>query len=238
METLVAYNGDRKLKAKLISQIRAHRKAEQLIKGSYWIGNGSGKGCAVGCLTHEAGGGHKKYEIWGIYEELAHLEDAIFEGLAEKQAQEWPERFLKAIKPGADLSLVWPRFAVRLLSDEKWGMTVLAKDNTECLAAVRGVCALYEREISGNLPSVAEWEKAAREARAAGEARAAVEAWAAGEAWAAVEAWAAGAARAAGEAWAAGAARAAVEAWAAHWILCADWLIELLAAAPVGAVKK
>src|SRR3972149_6812703 len=99
---MLAYKNDPVLKARLISEIRAHRKAETLVKGVYWKGNGDGRGCAVGCLTHDPNGGHARYESdWGIPEVLAHLEDAIFEGLPGKTAQGWPERFLGAIQPGA-----------------------------------------------------------------------------------------------------------------------------------------
>lgn len=137
-EALLAYHGKAAIKAKYLKRIRAHAKADEIVQGRYWE---DGKGCAVGCTIHS--GNHAAYETeLGIPVEIAHLEDQIFEGLKNGAAKAWPERFLKAIKPRADLSLVWPRFAVRLLSDETWGMTVLAKDNAGCLAAVRGVCAL------------------------------------------------------------------------------------------------
>lgn len=103
-----AYNGDENLKAILISQVREHREADRLVKGIYR--DLDGRGCAVGCLTRDPVGGHAQYELWGIPVELAHLEDAIFEGLPEADAQMWPERFLSAIKPGADLRSVWPRW--------------------------------------------------------------------------------------------------------------------------------
>lgn len=47
-----------------------------------------------------------------IPEELAHLEDAIFEGLRGARIASWPTEFAEAIHPGADLSLVWPSFVL------------------------------------------------------------------------------------------------------------------------------
>jgi hypothetical protein len=168
MTALLAYNGDKKLKAKLIRQIRDHRKAERLVKGTYWQGNGDGRGCAVGCLTHDPSGGHAKYEtLWGIPKELAYLEDALFEALPTKEAQEWPERFLKAIKPGADLSLVWPRFAFRMLNDDKHGMAFIAKDYPDALKIIKSATALFERVVAGDPPKTEEWDAAWRAARAA-----------------------------------------------------------------------
>ena|SRR3990167_1851199 len=214
-----AYNGSVKLKEELIAKIRQHRKAEQLVKGLYWKGNGDGKGCAVGCLTHNPEGGHAQYESeWEIPEVLAHLEDAIFEGLPETDAQEWPERFLAAIKPGADLSIVWPRFAVWMLMDRRDGVIRFAI-NDKVKSALTNVAALWERVIAGESVKSLRAEFEAAEAAAEAARAAARDA-----AWAVAEA-AAEAARAA--AWAAAeAARAA--AWAVAWVRMADKLIALL----------
>jgi len=127
-ETVLAYHGDPALKAAVLAQMADHRAAERLVTGTYWswtigrgtgtywswtIGRGTGtywswtigRGCAVGCLTHDPDGGHEEYPVrWGIPEELAWLEDSIFETLPLEDALAWPERFLAAIEPGADLS--------------------------------------------------------------------------------------------------------------------------------------
>ena len=102
-----AFLGKASVKREYLSRVRKHRKADELIHGTYWE---HGKGCAVGCTVHS--GNHGDYETQlGIPRILARLEDGIFESLSNGKAQEWPERFLSAIKPGADLSLVWPKFA-------------------------------------------------------------------------------------------------------------------------------
>lgn len=164
--TMLAYHGNPKIKAQYLDRIRAHAAADEIIKGQYWK---NGKGCAVGCTIHS--GDHAAYEDeLGIPIEIAYLEDAIFEGLPNGVAKAWPGRFLVAIQPGADLSLVWPRFAVRLLSDPEHGMAVLAKASPDCLAAIKAVSTLHERHISGDPPSGVEWEKARAAARAARDA--------------------------------------------------------------------
>ena len=99
-----AYHSDPGLKAAVLAQMADHRAAERLVTGTYWDWT-IGRGCAVGCLTHDPDGGHAQYPVrWGIPEELAWIEDAIFENLSLEDALAWPERFLAAIEPGADLS--------------------------------------------------------------------------------------------------------------------------------------
>ena len=153
METLLAYHGDPEIKDKYLKRVRAHAAADQLVKGQYWQ---DGKGCAVGCTVHSSS--HMAYETeLGIPIVLARLEDCIFESLDNAASKEWPERFLAAAKPGADLSLVWPRFALRLLTDPTHGMVVYAKDVPKSIEVIRRVSALFERVISGDTPSAQEW---------------------------------------------------------------------------------
>jgi hypothetical protein len=68
---------------------------------------------------------HGKIEIKKKYlnRVLAHRKaDELIQGYGcWKDGKGWPERFLKAITPGADLSLVWDRFASRLLTDPAGG---------------------------------------------------------------------------------------------------------------------
>ena len=110
---LLAYHGDPKIKRKYLARVRAHRKADELVKGRYWE---SGKGCAVGCTVHSSS--HAAYETeLGIPRELARLEDQIFERLDNGASKAWPEAFLQAPRVGADLSMVWPSFALWLLSE-------------------------------------------------------------------------------------------------------------------------
>ena len=108
---LRAYHGDQAIKDKYLARIRAHAAADALTQGIGWD---DGKGCAVGC-TLEAYD-HSLYPIeLGIQEWLAHLEDRIFEGLPAAEAMTWPEAFLEAITPGADLEPVRHKLAIRRL---------------------------------------------------------------------------------------------------------------------------
>ncbi len=218
-EIVLAWHSDPKLKAKYVRRLEAHRKADELTQGVGWESNGTTKGCAVGCLFHAYDHSRGPKEI-GVPAEILRLEDAIFEGLPRNDAMLWPTRFLKAIKPGTDLSLVWPRFAVWLLIDSKCGVIRFAGDRQDVRTVIENVATLWQRVIDGeSLKSLqGEFVAAGDAAREA--------AWAAGDSLASREAaWAAGAAGDA--AWeAAGAA-----ARAAYWKACADKLIELVAEA-------
>src|SRR2546421_7216836 len=103
---MIAFHGDPKIKAKYLKRVRAHRKADQIIHGTYWQ---DGKGCAIGCTVHSSS--YKAYEDeLGIPLILAKLEDKIFESLENGDSLIWPEHFLKCIKVGSDLSSVWDHF--------------------------------------------------------------------------------------------------------------------------------
>lgn len=110
---LTAYHGSEAEKQQILTQLRAHRLADELVKGLYWR---DGKGCAIGCTLHTAD--HMEYEKrFGIPVMVAFLEDSIFEGLPNEVALEWPERLMTAIMPGTNLSLVGWQLLHWLLTD-------------------------------------------------------------------------------------------------------------------------
>lgn len=152
---LVAYYGNPKIKAKYIARVRAHRKADDIIKGTYGgpLNSKSGwRGCGIGCTIH--GSSHAAYEKeLGIPQILAQLEDQIFEGLPKSKCIMWPEQFLSAIRPGSDLGMVWPALAVWLLSDAKHGVQRYA--NTDLTKkAVTDVLSLYREWLkTGRQPT-------------------------------------------------------------------------------------
>ena len=168
---LLAYHGDPAIKAKYLARMREHRRLDQIAQNyGYWK---DGRGCAVGCTIH--GESHAAYPIEiGVPEELAHLEDWLFENLPREDAHEWPERFLDAIAVGADLSRVYDYWSAWNLVDPQYGVINYVTDDlpdmqriaretaADCLAGVR---VNQEKEL-----------EAARTARAA---------WAAWAAWAA-----------------------------------------------------
>lgn len=152
MSNLIAYHGRADIKKKYLGRVRAHRLADNLKQGVTWE---NGKGCAIGC-TLEAYR-HERYEAeLGVPQPLAQLEDSIFEGLPKSEAQKWPEAFLRAIKPGADLSLVWAKFAVWLLLDKKAGVLRYANSDA-AKKAITGVADCYKRVIKGGKVSKKEW---------------------------------------------------------------------------------
>lgn len=155
MSTLLAYHSDAKIKEKYLRRVRTHKKADEIIKSQYWE---EGKGCAVGCTLHSSN--HTAYESeLGIPAQLAYLEDGIFENLPNGQAKEFPERFLAAIKPGADLSHVVNHFLIWLLVDEVSGVIRFAKTEAE-KSAIANVAALHQQVIDGNPPRAAAWDAA------------------------------------------------------------------------------
>jgi hypothetical protein len=116
MDKLSAYRGNQSEKEAILAQLQAHADADEIVKGIGWQ---HGKGCAVGCTIHTYPAHYLYVERFGIPEILAALEDAIFEGLSNSNAQKWPIRFMSAIEPNADLSLVGWKFLHWILTDKK-----------------------------------------------------------------------------------------------------------------------
>jgi hypothetical protein len=220
---VLAYLGKQSVKDTFLSRVRQHREADEIVQGyGYWQ---DGKGCAVGCTIHIDGDGnpHEQYETQlGIPSQIARLEDAIFEGLPTDLAKLWPERFLTAIKPGADISRVWHQFASWLLSDSQ--LLTITDENREAISAV---VRLHAHAAAGEQPSEAAWSAASEAAWSA--ASAAASDAASEAAWSAARAAAYAAARDAASEAASEAAWSAAS--SAAYVAMSDKLIELLQAA-------
>lgn len=105
---MLSFHNDEKVKQKYIERIKKHKEADAIIQGTGWE---NGRGCAVGCTLENYD--HSRYPIeLGLPEWLAHLEDAIFEGLEKKDALEWPLKFLESIPIGVDVENVKHRLAI------------------------------------------------------------------------------------------------------------------------------
>jgi len=157
-----SYHNDPAIKTKYLARVKAHRLADELVKGKYWEG---GKGCAVGCTVHS--GNHSAYEKeLGIPQKLARLEDGIFESLPNDKAMEWPEAFLEAVHVGSDLSSVADQFLHWLLVDPIDGVIKFAKTE-RTKSAIMAVGKLYERRLSRDEPTYKEWKAANADATAA-----------------------------------------------------------------------
>ena len=110
---MLSYHSDPSIKSRYLARVAGHADADEIVKGRYWE---NGKGCAVGCTIH--GEAHESFEReLGIPQMLAWLEDVIFEGLPNRLAKTWPERFLSSITPGRDLSPVGWQFLHWLLTE-------------------------------------------------------------------------------------------------------------------------
>ena len=106
-----AFHDDHSIKEKYLARVKAHREADNLIRGTGWE---DGKGCAIGCTLESYD--HSRYPIEiGIPTWLAYLEDKMFECLPLDEAMHWPERFLDAINVGSDLDKIKRPFLIFML---------------------------------------------------------------------------------------------------------------------------
>ncbi len=154
-KTLRAFHGKQEVKDKYIERVQAHATADEIVKGKYWE---DGKGCAVGCTIE--GSDHERYETeLGIPEQIAHIEDALFEELPNGTAKAFPLKFLEAIPVGADLSLVCAKLVVWQFEDEKYGLKHLkeVQEDKEVYGFCEEVVALYKRESAGDTPTQGEF---------------------------------------------------------------------------------
>lgn len=233
---MLAFHSDPAIKAKFVQRAIQHREADEILQNyGYWR---NGKGCAIGCLAHANENAHEALDKEaGLPAVLNHLADRIFEKLPKDKYRDWPRRYIDAPDPGADLTLVLPRFMVWLLT-EKLTQYFDAEKFLGSAVVCNRVAGLYQRVVDGGTVTDQEWKDAADGAdavRAAYSVDTAYSADAARAAYAARAAFAA--ARAARAARAVDAARAAyaVDAVDAAYEHMADKLIELLKAAPVPA---
>lgn len=114
-----AFFGDRGLREQLIARVTQHRLAQQVVQGSViWSGE---FGSAVGCTLHGENFDGYEHEF-GIARVLACLKEALFQRLPAEEAVLWPERFLAAVRPNADLSKVWAEFVIWLLNHPEQGL--------------------------------------------------------------------------------------------------------------------
>lgn len=124
---------NQELKTALVAEIIKHREQDRVVQGTYGEkGEENFRGCAVGCSIHSLfiitgrhyrPDNHEAYETeLGIPRILGELQDVIHEGLDDADYPTWPERFMEAVPTETDLSLVFPKFALWLLSDEVYGV--------------------------------------------------------------------------------------------------------------------
>jgi hypothetical protein len=151
MSELLSFHNSQAIKDKYVARVKAHQEADNIIQGQGWY---EGKGCAVGCTLENYA--HSQYPVeLGLPEWLAHLQDAIFEGLPRAEAKAFPLQFLEAIPVGVDLEPVYHQLAILRLSTLLVDLDdnhVQAKDITNQVieyhrAALKG--ALSNEELEG-----------------------------------------------------------------------------------------
>jgi len=221
---MLSFHSDPAIKEKYLTRVIAHRKADNIIQGTGWV---EGRGCAVGCTLENYDPSLYPVEL-GLPEWLARLEDIIFESLPEKDAVEWPEKFLEAIAVGVNVEMVRPKLAIRRLDRLIVFQKSLAEKNPSVKEAIEQVIAaldltkqLHQTEINEPFCNIeSAWSAARSAARSAwiagrGAAESAAKsAWiAANSAWIAANSAAESAGRTANSA--ANSARGA--AWSSVW---------------------
>jgi len=141
-DKMLAFHNKKEVKQFYLDRIKLHQELDEIHQGEY-VNEKEKKYCAVGCTLHSSN--HQSYETeLGIPVILARLEDKIFEGLPKHRMKTWPYEFISVIKIGADLSGVWPKFAVWLLTDDKHGVLQYIK-NQEQKTAINRVSDYYSR---------------------------------------------------------------------------------------------
>jgi hypothetical protein len=144
---MLAYHNDPTIKEQILAQLQAHHDADEFVKGVYWE---NGKGCAVGCTLHSDD--HLEYESrFGIPVSVAHLIDALYEGLPNPRAKRWPIDVMSAIRVGADLSKVTAQFLHWLLVDPLHGVIRFAPIGSQQAQAIFQVASLYQRVLTDQI---------------------------------------------------------------------------------------
>jgi len=144
----IAWNGDHDLKQRTVAQMRQHREADRLIQGMYIQGDPNGdawRGCNIGCLAQ----GDSYADVAALLNcplQIPYLMDVIFEHLPIDAARAWAVDNIEAIPVGADLTHVWPRIAVWLLTDAQYGVMQYAATDDE-RHAIRSVADVYQTAI-------------------------------------------------------------------------------------------
>jgi len=233
----IAWNGDHDLKHSTVAQMRQHREADRLIQGMYIQGDPNGdawRGSNIGCLAQ--GKGHADVaELLNCPLQIPYLMDTIFECLPIDAARAWAVDNIEAIPVGADLTHVWPRIAVWLLTDAQYGaMRYAATD--EGRAAIRDVADVYQTAIdNGDEVDVEAMRRAAVRVGLVAEVAAYTAAYAAHAAHAARAAYAVGRVAEVAAYTAAYAADivAAQVARTAYWLALRDTMLDVLRNAPI-----
>ena len=205
---------------------RRHRADDMLVTNTFKTVDGQSR--SIGCFCHDHG--LKPNDFSGLakitkYPESAHhLQEVIFEGLPEAERADWHVAFAEKAETVTDWQAVIDKTVLASLR-------IAELHDTSTGKVASAVIDLYERQLSGDNPSEAEWnaaDAAAWAAAAAAADAADAAAWAARTAARAAAAatdaaaWAAAAAAWGAAGGAAGGAADAAAAEAAAWVQIRD----------------
>ena len=216
-----AFFGEQGLKDLVMEQLREHRRLDQIVQGRYWE---HGKGCNLGCLTHNNNNAHEAAErMFGIPQRIGYWLEAVFECLPKEDCAAWVIDSAEAIPVGADLSLAHHELAYWLLGPES--PSAEGNNHPTVRDAILRIRNLHDRARRGELVESAAWSAA----RSAAWSAAQNAAWSAARsaAWTAVWSAAENAERSAAWSAAENAARSA------SWRSIAAKSIEIFRACPV-----
>ena len=159
----IAFMGDASGKEALLAALARQRErgAVALDQGEAAVDFRIRVGCPVPCeRRHYATDGeperemdehHRLYRaLYGVPAPLSGIENTVFSNLPLAAAAEWPERFVAALRPGAELGAVSERWALWLLSAED---SPIAAER----AQFEALAVLLERRIAGDEPRTDEW---------------------------------------------------------------------------------
>jgi hypothetical protein len=164
MNNLLSFTNCELTKEQLIARMQAHYDADELLQGAT---GEEGKGCTVWCALNAYD--HELFpSVLGLPVWLAHLVDAIYEGLSVGKSRQFNLDWPKAIPEGADLSLVIHQFLEWLLIDPVEGVCRFNDHQS-----IKNVAALHRQIIDGEIVTEQEWA-AARDAAWAAAGTAAV----------------------------------------------------------------
>lgn len=137
---MLAFQSDPAIKQKFVAM---HRRSHFLGVAETWFDR---------FTTGKPGNGLKYSDDLGIPREVFLLQEAIHDGLDSTSGSKWPCQFLEAIRPGADLSIVWHQFAYWLLIESR--MLSIDFDNRRIIGHI---AHLHRRAMDRDSPSRSDW---------------------------------------------------------------------------------
>jgi len=175
------FNGDKKLKAELVKELKHHQKLDAFIQGSWLTKENSDesnfKGCFYGCTMQSEDNPIQKFsDKYNIDLWFCHLTEKLFEGLPNREYQDFPLKSIQLLPIGLDLNKLKSKFHYALLMDEKMGQINYCGDNEKCRKAIIQCAELFkvnfdkiDESAAGSARSAAESaaESAAGSARSA-----------------------------------------------------------------------